>query len=177
MERKLQMRAMKDTVAGWISSEQQQPGQLSWGGGEGGTQYMCVGWGCFLFFLGVWGGWGQRIVIISWGQSKETGARIANQNITSAAPALRQSHRAVKRRQCQWESLQHKKGQALHSTPYINFCYTQKQNAAHLLTTNWHRLKCYMWKTARHMMYEQRFWDLFQIKKFNCAQLLVVVTC
>lgn len=56
MERKLQMRAMKDTVAGWISSEQQQPGQLSWGGGEGGTQYMCVGWGCFLFFLGGVGG-------------------------------------------------------------------------------------------------------------------------
>lgn len=84
------------------------------------TVYVC-GLGLFFVFFGgvggVWGGWGQRIVIIFWGQSKETGARIANQNITSAAPALRQSHRAVKRRQCQWESLQHKKraSTSLHS--------------------------------------------------------------
>lgn len=78
---------------------------------------------------GIWGGvgrsvcgrgWGQRIVTTSWGQSMETGTRTANQNITSAAPAHRQSHRAVKRRQCQSDSPQLKKGnQPIPFTPII----------------------------------------------------------
>lgn len=95
------MRVMKASVWGYgawscISSEQ-QPGQLSWDLVEAGGVF--VGWG-----------WGQRIVTTSWGQSGETGTRTANQNITSAAPAHRQSHRAVKRRQCQSDSPQWQKG-------------------------------------------------------------------
>lgn len=57
MERKLQMRAMKNTVAGWMSSEQQQPGQLSWGVEKEGHS-ICVWVGVVCLFFGGGGGVG-----------------------------------------------------------------------------------------------------------------------